>query len=756
MSLQPLPAGTPVDLTTCDREPIHVPGAIQPHGVLLVLDEPDLVIRHASANAAELLGVPVPQLLGTPLPQAAGVPDAAALARELTGLQDRGAGPIAVGWIGGDGDTRRLDAFAHRHDGLLLLELVPAGDRAGHDDRYAGVREVLRRLAGVTGVVELADRVAQEVRAMTGFDRVMVYRFAPDWSGHVIAEHRRADLESFLDLHYPASDIPVQARELYRTNWVRAILDIRYEPAVLEPPLRSDTGAPVDLSHAVLRSVSPMHLEYLANMDVRATLTISLMDGSRLWGLIACHHGDRKELPWPLRAAAEFLGEVVSLHLSTTQDSEEHAERARIRGVQRELVDRLSEPEAFPSALVGDERLLDVVGATGAIVQVGDERVLLGRTPPPERVDALLRHVRRSDDGSPLLVTATLPRDEPSFDDVRDVAAGVLGAPVSVDRRDWILWLRPEVVRTVSWGGDPTKPVEQSPDGMRLQPRRSFALWRETVDRSAQPWTAAELQAAEELRSTIVGVVVRRAEDLAALNLELERSNAELDQFAFIASHDLKEPLRGLTNYVHYLTEDHLADLDEAGRDQVATIMRLAGRMEDLIDTLLHYSRVGRIDLAVSDTDMGDVLAQTLAIHEGSLRGIEVRVPRPLPTVRCDAVRVRELLNNLVSNAIKYQDPDKDEHWIEVTHEPRTPPGAGVPEPAFVVRDNGIGIREKHLETIFRIFKRLHARDRFGGGTGAGLTLAEKIVQRHHGRIWAESVHGEGTEMCFTLKDPDA
>ncbi|MFA9272303.1 MAG: ATP-binding protein, partial [Baekduiaceae bacterium] len=331
-------------------------------------------------------------------------------------------------------------------------------------------------------------------------------------------------------------------------------------------------------------------------------------------------------------------------------------------------------------------------------------------------------------------------------------------APVSVDRRDWIVWLRPEVVRTVSWGGDPTKPVEQSPDGMKLQPRRSFALWRETVRLSAQPWTEAELQAAEELRATIVGVVVRRAEDLAALNLELARSNAALAQFAYTASHDLKEPLRGLTNYVHYLTEDHLEQLGEEGRERIATIMRLAHRMEDLIDTLLHYSRVGRVDLAVATVDMGDLLRETLDIHEAALvaAGVEVRVPAPLPTVRCDTVRVRELLNNLVSNAIKYQDPAKDEHWIEITHEERVPRGETYPEPTFVVRDNGIGIREKHLETIFRIFKRLHAQNRFGGGTGSGLTLAEKIVQRHHGRIWAESVYGEGTSMCFTLKDPDA
>jgi len=761
VSIVPLPPGTPIDLTTCDREPIHVPGAIQPHGVLLALTEPDLVIRHASVNAAELLGVEATALVGTALRDSEHVPDGEALAARLAGLQDRGAGPIVLGWIGGEGDVVALDVFAHRHDGLLLLELLPAGPEAdAGTDRYAGVRDALRRMAGVTSVVDLAGRIAGEVRTLTGFDRVMVYRFDRDWSGHVIAEEKREDLESYLDLHYPASDIPVQARLLYTTNWVRAIPHIGYTPAAIVPARRADTGAPVDLSHAVLRSVSPMHVEYLSNMGIDATLTISLMDGQKLWGLIACHHYGRKELPWPLRAAAEFLGEVVSLHLSTTRDSEEHAERARIRGVQQDLVALLSRPGAFPGALVDEQRLLEVVGAGGAVVQVGGERVLLGETPPEDRVDALLRYVRTAGAAAEgqLVETSALSRDAPEFEDVADVASGLVAAPVSVDRRDWIVWLRPEFVRTVSWGGDPTKPVEQSPDGMKLQPRRSFALWRETVRQSSEPWTEAQLLAADELRTTIVGVVVARAEDLARLNLELARSNAELDQFAYIASHDLKEPLRGLANYVTYLTEDHLQDLDEEGRERVATIMRLAHRMEDLIDTLLHYSRVGRVDLAVADVDLGDLLQATLDIHVAALdgAGIQVRVPAPLPRIRCDTVRVRELLNNLLSNAIKYQDPGKDEHWIEVTCEQRVPPGEEEPTRVFVVRDNGIGIREKHLRTIFRIFKRLHARDRFGGGTGSGLTLAEKIVERHNGRIWAESTYGEGTAMCFTLEDPES
>jgi signal transduction histidine kinase len=236
--------------------------------------------------------------------------------------------------------------------------------------------------------------------------------------------------------------------------------------------------------------------------------------------------------------------------------------------------------------------------------------------------------------------------------------------------------------------------------------------------------------------------LVRQAQELA-------RSNAELDDFAYIASHDLKEPLRGLHNYSNFLLEDYEDKLDEDGRQKLETLVRLTQRMEALIEALLYYSRVGRLDLAIRDTDLGVVVSEVLdslrpLTHEG---GVEVRIPKPLPHMRCDQARVGEIFRNLVTNAIKYN--DKAEKWVEIgcqtDGEPQTPW-------VFYVRDNGIGIRENHLDSIFRIFKRLHGRDKYGGGTGAGLTIAKKIVERHGGRIWVESQMGEGTTFYFTLE----
>jgi signal transduction histidine kinase len=245
--------------------------------------------------------------------------------------------------------------------------------------------------------------------------------------------------------------------------------------------------------------------------------------------------------------------------------------------------------------------------------------------------------------------------------------------------------------------------------------------------------------------------VQERTRELERRNEELHQSNKELDDFAYIASHDLKEPLRGIHNFSNFLIEDYSDKIDEEGRSKLETLMRLTRRMETLIDSLLHFSRLGRVDLAIDQVDLNEIVAEVADSLAITLKetGTELRVPRPLPTVRCDRARVGEIFYNLVVNGIKYN--DKPEKWVEIG----ATEGTGGGPPVFHVRDNGIGIPEKHHDAVFRIFKRLHGRDKFGGGTGAGLTIVKKIVERHQGRIWLESSAGEGTTFYFTLREGD-
>lgn len=267
-----------------------------------------------------------------------------------------------------------------------------------------------------------------------------------------------------------------------------------------------------------------------------------------------------------------------------------------------------------------------------------------------------------------------------------------------------------------------------------------------------------EKNLSHELAETNRGIVSLHRQ-LEEKNAELERSNQDLEQFAYIASHDLKEPLRGLQTYSIFLLEDYSDKLDEEGQSKLRTLKRLTQRMESLVDSLLYFSRVGRQDLAIARTDLNKVLDGIIDSLHISLaeKAVEVRIPKPLPVIQCDPVRVGEVYRNLLTNAMKYN--DRDEKWIEIgvadepeKLEPNDSDGEGCAGPVFYVRDNGIGIREKHLDKIFTIFKRLHARDKYGGGTGAGLTIVKKIIERHGGRIWVESTTGEGTTFYFTLE----
>ncbi|GAA5448069.1 phytochrome-like protein cph1 [Deinococcus depolymerans] len=752
--------GTPVDLTNCDREPIHIPGAIQPHGVMLVMRGDEAV--QVSGNTREHFGLEVGEVLEGGL----GVLlEPEMLGRVQASLNSEPLEDNPLFLLSAPAAGRGLfDLIAHRRGALTILEFEAATPGRPRLDAYTEVKRAIARLNSAAGLTEFASVMAREVRQLTGFDRVMVYQFAEDGTGTVIAEERRDDLTPFLGLRYPASDIPQQARALYVQNMLRIIADAGYEPAPMFA--RAPESDPLDMSHCVLRSVSPIHLQYLKNMGVGASMSISLLRGQELWGLIACHHGAPRHLPYDLRSACELLGQVASVQVSARQEQQNQSYQLNLKTTQAQLVERMAEERDLLEALVGsDTNLLRLIEAPGAAVHLSGETVLLGVTPPRAQVDALLAWLNTRPDAD-VLHTSSLPHEYPPAQAFSAQASGLLAARLSRTRQDYVMWFRPEELQTVTWGGDPNKPAERAPDGSdRLTPRRSFEAWMETVRGRARPWLPEELAAARALGRAIMAVVMRRVEELGALNehlersnADLERSNADLDAFAYIASHDLKEPLRGLHNYSVFLLEAYEHQLDEDGAAKLRTLVRLTQRMDALIDSLLLYSRVGRVDLSFRPTDLGELLRDVLDVLSPRLEqlGVQVQVA-PLPTLTVDRVRTGEVFNNLVTNAMKYN--DKPNPTVQIG---ALPPGergglrvpAGVPDHATVlfVRDNGIGIREKHFENIFRIFKRLHAREQFGGGTGAGLTIVRKIVERHGGQIWVSSEYGQGSVFYFTLE----
>ncbi len=746
-----------VTLTNCDREPIHIPGCVLPHGVLLSLRLSDLTVVQASANTTTLFGVEPADLLGRGLDALLDRDHARRLTHFLR-TEHLENGPLFALTATPTGSSGTFDVTAHTQGQVAVLEWEPSTRTAGpaSPDYYALVKKTLSRLQSAATMRDYCRAVTEEIRSLTELDRVMVYRFQEDGSGWIFAESKREDLNPYLDLHYPAADIPLPARRLFLKLWHRLVPDVRAEPAELIPLVNPVTNAPLDMTHCALRGASVMYTEYLQNMGVAAALVMPLIRDGRLWGLIATHHYTPKYIPHHVRVACEFLAQVVSLQLAAAEDREDKEYRLRIRATHETLV-TLAATAGTPlhTLVTASPGLLDLIDAGGVALVHNGSVWTGGRTPTAEQILALAGWLRTRKGFESGLQTSALPSEYEPAHAFKDSACGLLAVPISRTCRDLLIWFRPEQIETVQWAGYPyEKPTEVGPHGPRLTPRKSFELWQESVEGTAPAWKEIEIEAVRRFRVAVLDMVIAHAEQLARVNKELEEMVEELDAFNYVASHDLKEPLRGIHNYAAFLLEDYEGKLGEDGESKLKAMMRLSQRMESLIESLLHYSKMGRGEIILRDKDLNLLLKDTLDTLQTRLEETRatVRVPRPLPKVKCDPAMVGEIFTNLISNALKYNDkPDK---WVEVGYELRSEldeAGEEKTSTVLFVRDNGIGIPAKHHDKVFRIFKRLHARDKFGGGTGAGLTIVKKVVERHGGRIWVESTEGVGTTFYFTL-----
>jgi light-regulated signal transduction histidine kinase (bacteriophytochrome) len=533
-----LAPGTPVDLSNCEREPIHVPGSIQPRGVLLAVSEPDLLVQQVSANLADLVGTPWQAALGRPLAEVVGVVAAEAVARSASAFGDlRERNPVEI-TLDVDGTPVPVDALLHRaviaRAGTgdappatsLVIELEPArGPRPfSFPNTYQAVRSAIGELNRAATLQELYDVTARAVRSLTGFDRVMVYRYDADHNGEVVAEARAEHLNPFLGLHYPASDIPAQARALYEKNWIRLISDVGYTPVPLRPVEHPGNGLPLDLTYSTLRSVSPIHLEYLQNMGVHASMSISLLRGERLWGLIACHHyAGPHAPPAATRAAAEFLGSTLSLRLVDRAEEDEVQRALRARSTLAALTAAaLDEDRPLAETLQEAPGLLDLLPADAAVVQLQGQRRGRGAALPPGLAEAIAAWAAGQDED--VVATDSLPRVLPQLGIPEDVACGALVLPLPEGQ--FVLWTRVEQVRHIDWGGDPHNKAiaEREGDSVRLSPRKSFDRWRETVRGRSAPWTPQELTEAAALRTHLLEALYARSRSVVRAAETLQRS----------------------------------------------------------------------------------------------------------------------------------------------------------------------------------------------------------------------------------------
>ncbi len=718
----------------CADEPIRVPGAIQPHGWLIAVDPTSDDIVAYSDNWHRLTGA---QTRATQSESLRGI--VSALLPRIGALPE-GEAPGAISTIELGGHA--LDVTAHRSAALVIIELEPAAPQAGTQAPiYALARHLLPRLQSAASVTELVSLAVSELKRLTGFGRCMAYRF--DAAGHaeVLAESLDSGYDAYAGHRFPASDIPSQARELYRLNHIRLIPDADYEPVPLHFVDRAWNGRTLDLSFASLRSVSPVHLEYMRNMGTLASMSVSIVVRGQLWGLISCHDHAPRHLAFQTRVACEHLGRLLSLQIEAKEDNAAIAAGLTLKQLTLEIVSHLADSDLTLQRLVDEPGLLlGMVRAGGAAVVFEDHCWTAGRTPPPDQVLAMSRWIaeRRTE----LFRSESLRDEDQPEARAHANAAGVLAISLSQVHRHLILWFRPEIVQAIQWAGEPRKETGDSAD---LHPRRSFATWEQLVRGRSLPWTPTDVGGVLDLRQALLRIVLRHAQERAEAATELARLNKELEAFSYTVSHDLRAPMRHISGFVDLVLETEGTRLSQRARGHLAQVQTASAFAVQLVEALLEFSGMGRASLSRSTFDtelMVDNLVRELALQENGRR-IEWTIERPLPPLWGDPFLIQVAVRNLFSNALKYT-RGRDTARIRVSG------SSGADGTGLEVSDNGVGFQMRFVDKLFGVFQRLHRTEEFEG-TGIGLANVRRIVERHGGTVRARGEPGVGATFGFTI-----
>ncbi|WP_016872562.1 ATP-binding protein [Chlorogloeopsis fritschii PCC 9212] len=722
-----------VDLINCDREPIHIPGSIQPHGVLFVLQEPDLKILRVSSNTLSFLGVPPESLLNQSLSKLLDPYAFDSLKQSLSQLELENVNPLKLS-LKLENKSLLCNGIAHRSQELLILELEHSltPEVLSFLDLYHLVRTSASSIQKAKTLEELCQTAVKEIRKLTGMDRVMIYKFDPQGHGTIVAEDKPDTLSPFLGLRYPASDVPKQARRLYLENWIRLIADVNYQPVEIIPTTAHLYDQSLDLSFSVLRSVSPLHIQYLKNMGVGASMSISLIVEQKLWGLIACHHYSPKQIAYEVRTACEFLGQVMSSQIPYLEANEDQDYKLYLKSIQNKLIEYVFAENNFENnftdgLLKHQPNLLNLAQANGAAIWFNGDCKVIGNTPEREEIQALVEWLAQTMSQN-VFQTNSLPLLYPQAETFKEVASGLLAIAISANQ--YILWFRPEVIHTVNWAGNPNKPVEIDEDGTeRLSPRGSFELWQETVQLTSQPWKPCEVEAVDELRTALVGIVLRQANELAKLNQALRQSEAEqrhkamqleqalqelqhtqvrliqsakmssLGQLVAGIAHEINNPINfiygnlthadtyinNLLKLLHLYQQELATPGSELQKELEATNVEFvredlpkllqsmqagASRIRDIVYSLRNFSRLDEAKL--KSVDIHEGLDSTLLILSNRLKARlgfpEIQVVKEysyLPLIECYASELNQVFMALLTNAIDALEERHRQHTLD-------------------------------------------------------------------------------------------
>jgi len=737
-----------VDVTNCDKEPIHILGKIQGHGFLIGVDREDQLIRYISENTASYINDDPTKYLGKHIDEIEARMNISNYVEKLNiskmiilgvgnGFENMNPFYLEV-----DGEAFNL--IIKNADAILLLEFEPCSIKGEFNIQKTIGRSISTILAE-SGLHSMLKTAAFEIKKIIQYDRVMIYQFGEEGHGVVVAEEKNSDLKPFLGMHYPASDIPKQARELYKINLTRILADVDMDcPAILS---NKGQNTPLDLTHSVLRAVSPIHIQYLKNMGVAASFSISLLSHGELWGLIACHNYSPKFIDYKAREAAKLIGQILSPALEYRLGEEDIDKFEVINQSVNTLLKYIEKESDIVSALTSNAVTINNVCSSSGAVLVFDEKIIsIGLTPGQNEVKEIVKWVI---DNSQEMVfyTHRFPTMYPAAEKYSDFASGLFACILSRELSEMILFFKPEQKQSIIWGGNPEKAVEVASDGsLQLSPRKSFDKWTEIVRYSSAKWNRGEIAALINLREQVIYQINRKANEIRQLNERLKLAYEELDTFSFTVSHDLRTPLSSIKSYTELLLLTN-ESLDDNAKKILERINACSDRMALLIKEILNYSSYTRNEIKLEKINMRHLIGDVKNnIYESSKPQNLEFIIGPTPDISGDFVMIGQVFANLLGNAVKYTSKS-DNAIVKIEGY-----NSGN-ETIYTVADNGIGIDVKYYNRVFELFKRMDNVKDFEG-SGVGLAIVKRIIEKHKGRIWFESQLGKGTIFYISFNNP--
>lgn len=748
-----------VSIANCESEPIHIPGSIQPFGFLLGIKESDFSILYCSENCEEYLHQPIYEILGKQLDYFFSKEEIDRFNVYYQSGDKHLARPFAFSF-----KNKRYNSIAHLSNACIVIEFEPfVEDALESPNLFIHAKRFIYHTEKADNMISLCSDIANETRLITGYDRVMIYRFDKNNNGEVIAESKSDNLESWLGLHYPHSDIPVQARELYMRNHMRMIADVNYVPVPLfaQDNLGGKQADALDLSQSFLRSVSPIHIEYLKNMAVRATFSISLMHNKKLWGLIACHHYSPKYIPYYIRLAAQLQSIFLSSQINVRQIADDF-ELVKDTDVKiQEALELISKEETNINEPVVLEKIKNVLNADGVLLIHNGEIFLDGMVPPVENIQPLVDWLFENAKND-RFYSSRLIDHYPLASQFSEEVAGLFYKPLNINSRSCIIWMIQPLEKIIRWAGNPNKTPSIEADNRMLTPRKSFELWKQSVENQSRDWKNPEINAASLVSSAIqrkLHLYELKKEEIRFRNVNerLKSANEELANMNWISTHDLKEPLRKIQIYASIILEKERDQIPEGVLKNIIRMQTSAARMQLLIEDLMAYTRIVNEEVQFVEVDLNDSLLEVEAGLSDSIEERNVTLSWGLlPKIKGVPFQIQQLFTNLISNSIKFAKADAPS-VIRIDCEEVIDHGMD----AILTKtskayykistvDNGIGFNPEYKRDILNIFQRLNANQY--PGTGIGLAICKKIVETHGGVLEANGEENVGA--TFTMHFP--